>query len=134
MAQLVIEHISNKQGVNFNTLVDIDFSQMNFLNAREPVFNELGEKVSKSYYFENKKEAIRITYHKIFETVKGFENEFVGVKKQIHWIDWSGEIGKTKYLQPYYFNLEEVLKDGEIVGFSSRKRTKILNEELENKI
>lgn len=132
MAQLVIEYISKKQGVKFNTLVDQDFSQISWLNEREPVKNMKGEKVSKSYYYQNKKEAIRITYHKIFETYEDIENVFVGIKKQIHWIGWDGEIGKTKHLQPYYFNLEPVtLGDGTetIVSYSSPKMRSFLKDE-----
>ena len=134
-AQLVIEHIAKKQGINFNTLADKDFSQLSWLTQKEPIYNIKGEKIAKSYYYKNQKEAIRIEYFKIFETYKNIENVFVGIKKQIHWIDWAGNIGKTKNLQPYYFNLQPVfLGDGTetIVGFSSPKMRSILKNERYN--
>lgn len=132
MAQLVIDYISKKQGVKFDTLVDKDFSHMSWLNEREPVKNMKGEKVSKSYYYQNKKEAIRITYHKLFETYKGVDNVFIGVQKKKHWIDWAGEIGRTLIEGAYYFTLEPVtLGDGTetIVGYSSPKQREFLKDE-----
>jgi hypothetical protein len=135
-AKLVIDHIIEQRGININTLTDSDFSKFSWLNEREPVYNMNGEKVSKSYYFENKKEAIRIVYGKIFGDFEYngviYPNIYLGWKKTMNWIDWAGEIGHSKAMQPYYFNLEPVfIGDGTetVVGFSSPKMRKSLKEE-----
>jgi hypothetical protein len=135
-AKLVIEHIVKKQGINLNTLVDKNFSHFSWLNEREPIKNMKGERSSKSYYYKNNKEAVRITYSKIIGiyTHQGIEypGVYLGVKKQLHWIDWAGEIGKSKNLQPYYFNLEPVTlgdQTNTIVSFSSPKMRSIMRQE-----
>jgi hypothetical protein len=135
-AQLVIDHIIEEQGININTLTDKDFSKFSWLNEREPISNMKGEKVSKSYFFENKKEAIRIVYGKIFGDFEYngvlYPNVYLGWKKTMNWIDWAGEVGHSKSMQPYYFNLEPIfIGDGTetIVGFSSPKMRKSLKEE-----
>jgi hypothetical protein len=135
-AKLVIDHIIEQRGININTLTDSDFSSINWLNEREPIYNMKGEKVSKSYYFENKKEAIRIVYKKIFgdflynEVI--YPNVYLGWKKIMNWMDWAGEIGYSKEMQPYYFNLEPIfIGDGNetVNGFSSPKMRKSLKDE-----
>lgn len=136
MVQLVIDYIVELQGINLNTLTDKDFSKFSWLNEREPISNMKGEKVSKSYYYKNQKEAIRIEYAKI---VGNYEYEgivypdtYLGWRKSMCWIDWAGEIGVRKEMQPYYFNLEPVsVGDGTetIVGFSSPKMRKSMKEE-----
>lgn len=136
MAQLVIDYIVELQGINLDTLTDKDFSNFSWLNEREPISNMKGEKVSKSYYYENKKEAIRIVYSKLIGDFEYngivYPNIYLGFKKDTCWIDWAGNIGKTKPKKPYYFNLEPVfLADGTetIVGFSSPKMRKSMKEE-----
>lgn len=152
MAKLVIDYIREKQGIDLNTLVDKDFSQFSWLIEVEPTKDIKGQRVSKSYYAypnlgikaktkyiikgketeSGLKEAIRITYHKMYETVNGIENVFVGVYKNFHWIDWAGNIGATKSDKPYYFTLEPVfIGDGTntLVGFSSPKMRSMMKEE-----
>lgn len=135
-AKLVIDHISEVRGINLNTLTDKDFSKISWLNEREPTYNMKGEKISKSYYFENKKEAIRINYYKIIGEYEYngiiYPNVYLGWRKDMCWIDWAGLIGFKKPMQPYYFNLEPVfVGDGNetIVGFSSTKMRKSIKEE-----
>ncbi|HLF51427.1 hypothetical protein [Flavobacterium sp.] len=136
-AQLVIDHIVEERGINLNTLTDKDFSQFNWLNEREPIYNMKGQKVSKSYYFANKKEAIRIVYERLFgdHEYEGivYPNTFIGVKSNMHWIDWAGEIGASKAMQPYYFRLEPVFnrvdENTVKITFSSQKQRAILKSE-----
>lgn len=135
-ARLVIDYIVEQKGINLNTLTDIDFSKFSWLNEREPVSNMKGEKVSKSYYFENKKEAIRIEYFKIVGDYEYngvvYPNIYLGWKKDMCWIDWAGAVGYRKSMQAYYFNLEPVfVGDGTetIIGFSSPKMRKSMKEE-----
>lgn len=136
MTQLVIDYIVELQGINLNTLTDKDFSKFSWLNEREPISNMKGEKVSKSYYYKNQKEAIRIEYAKIVGNYEYngvvYPDTYLGWKKSMCWIDWAGEIGVRKEMQPYYFNLEPVfVGDGTetIVGFSSPKMRKSMKEE-----
>jgi len=135
-AQLVVNYITEQRGINLNTLTDTDFSKLSWLNEREPVSNMKGEKVSKSYYFENTKEAIRIEYFKIIGdyTYNGvvYPDTYLGWRKDMLWLDWAGEVGYKKAMQPYYFNLEPVfVGDGTetVVGFSSPKMRKSMKEE-----
>jgi hypothetical protein len=136
MAQLVIDYIVELKGINLNTLTDADFSKLSWLNEREPVSNMKGEKVSKSYFYENKKEAVRIVYNKLFGNYEyngtTYSNVFLGWKKEMCWLDWAGDIAFRKEMQPYYFNLEPVfVGDGSetISGFSSPKMRKSMKEE-----
>jgi len=134
MVQIVIEYIRKKKGVQLDTLVDKDFSQLDWLSQQEAIYNEKGEKVSKSYFYQDK-EAIRITYHKIFEDYKGIKNVFIGFFKQVHWIDWAGNIASSKKMQPYYFHLEPVtLGDGKetVVNYSSSKMRSVMKKERYN--
>ena len=135
-AKLVIDHIVEERGINLSTLTDKDFSNFSWLNEREPVSNMKGEKVSKSYYFENKKEAIRIEYYKIVgdHQYNGimYPTVYLGWRKDMCWIDWAGLVGNRKPMQPYYFTLEPVfVGDGTetVVGFSSPKMRKSMKEE-----
>lgn len=134
--QLVINHIVEEKGINLNTLTDQDFSNFSWLNEREPVSNMKGEKVSKSYYYKNTREAIRIEYSKIVgdHEYNGvtYSDTYLGWKKFMCWIDWAGEIAVRKEMQPYYFNLEPVfIGDGTeiVIGFSSPKMRKSMKEE-----
>jgi hypothetical protein len=134
MAKLVIAYIRKKLGVQLDTIVDKDFSQLDWLSQQEAIYNEKGEKVSKSYFYKDK-EAIRITYHKIYEDYKGIKNIFIGFFKQVHWIDWAGNIASSKKMQPYYFHLEPVtLGDGKetVVNYSSPKMRSVMKKERYN--
>ncbi len=135
-AELVINYIIEQQGINLNTLTDKDFSNISWLNEREPIYNMKGEKVSKSYYYQNKKEAVRIEYSKITGDYEyngvTYPDTWLGFKKSMNWLDWAGEIAVTKEMQAYYFNLEPVfLADGTetVTGFSSQKMIEILKDE-----
>ena len=138
-ARIVIDYIQERKGINLDTLIDKDFSQFNWLNERESVFNEQGERVSKSYYYENNREAIRIEYFKIigdfiFDKIT-YPNIFLGFKKKILWLRWDGTIGRSKNKQPYYFNLQPIydIDNPEIiVDFSSLKKKQTLLEEQKN--
>ncbi len=133
--QLVIEeHISRTKLQT--TIVDISFNNVDYLTAREPVYDMRGQKVSKSYYSLKGREAVRIKYLKIIgdythEDVV-YENIFTGVQKVIEFIDWAKNVGYSKNMQPYYFNLIPTLdKDTGLIitGFSSMKQVEILRAE-----
>lgn len=135
-AQIVLAHYLEKYQTIINTLTDINFDCLPFLYAKEANYNMKGIKVSKSYFDQSHRETIRIHYIKIYEdfTYSGitYPNVFIGIRKDIHYFDWSGQIAYTKNLQPYYFALQPVfLGDGTetIKGFSSQKKGKILKEE-----
>lgn len=135
-ARLVIDYIVEQKAINLNTLTDKDFSNFSWLNEREPIYNMKGEKVSKSYYYENTKEAIRIVYAKVFGDYVydgvTYPNVFLGFSNIKCWMDWAGEIGETKNMQQYRFTLEPIfVGDGTetIVGFSSQKMRKCMKEE-----
>ena len=138
-ARIVIDYIQERKGINLDTLIDKDFSQFSWLNERESVFNEQGERVSKSYYYENNREAIRIEYFKIigdfiFDGIT-YPNIFLGFKKTILWLRWDGTIGRSKNKQPYYFNLQPIYEIDNpeiIVDFSSLKKKQTLLEEQKN--
>lgn len=136
METLVIDYVVKLKGINLNTLTDKDFSNISWLNEREPVYNMKGEKVSKSYLYEKQKEAVRIEYSKIVGDYEYngvvYPETYLGWKKCMCWLDWVGEIGFRKEMQPYYFNLEPVfLADGTetVIGFSSPKMRKSMKEE-----
>jgi len=135
-AQIVLNYYFDLYQTSGNTLSDISFDNLPFLVEKEPVYNMKGQKVSKSYYDQTGREAVRLTYNQIIETFNyngvNYDNVFVGMAKTIHYLDWAGEIAYSKSLQPYYFNLLPVfLGDGTetVVGFSSQKLRKILKEE-----
>lgn len=134
--KLVLEYYLDKYQTLANTMTDISFDCLPFLYAKEPDYNMKGIKVSKSYFDQSNREAVRIQYIKIFrdfvynETT--YPDVFIGVRKDIHYFDWAGEIAYIKSLQPYYFALKPIfMGDGSetIKGFSSQKQRKILKEE-----
>lgn len=136
MAEIIIEHYLEKFQTIANTSTDISFDCLPFLYAKEPDYNMKGVKVLKSYFDIKGKEAVRIQYIKIFEdyVYNGvtYPSLFIGVRKDIRYFDWSGQIAYTKSLQPYYFALQPIfMGDGTetIKGFSSQKQRKILKEE-----
>jgi len=138
-AQLVLQVLFNKLKTSANTLVDVDFSILPFLTTQEAVMNMKGEKVSKSYYTLQGKEAVKIVYSRIIRTYtfKGvdYPGTFIGLKKSIQFIDWVGNVGYEKKKQPYYFNLQPVfVGDGTetVTGFSSPKLRQILKAERYN--
>ncbi|RTY93257.1 hypothetical protein EKM01_03920 [Flavobacterium sp. RSP46] len=135
-AQIVLDHYLEKYQTLGNTMSDINFDNLSFFTAKEKVIDMKGQWVSKSYYAAKDKEAIRITYEKLYgtHTHNGVEwpNIFLGVGKSIHYLDWAGEIAYTKNKQPEYFDLQPVfVGDGTetVVGFSSQKQRQILKEE-----
>ena len=134
--QLVIQYHLEKFNTLANTLTDISFDCLPFLYAKEPDYNMKGVKVLKSYFDKTHREAVRIQYIKLYEDFiykdVTYPNLFVGMRKDIHYFDWSGQIAYTKSLQPYYFSLQPIfMGDGTetIKGFSSQKQRKILKEE-----
>lgn len=138
-AQIVLDYYLNKYQTLGNTLTDINFDNLSFFTTKEKIIDMKGQWVSKSYYAEKDKEAIRITYEKLYgiHTHNGIEwpNTFLGVGKSIHYLDWAGEIAYTKRKQPEYFDLQPVfLGDGTetVVGFSSQKQRQILKTERYN--
>lgn len=135
-AEIVLEHYLNKFKTRANTLTDISFDCLPFLYAKEPDYNMKGIKVSKSYFDKLHRETIRITYNKIIDDFVyngiSYTNVFKGIRKDILYFDWAGNVAFTKKLQPYYFALQPIfLGDGTetIKGFSSQKQRKILKEE-----
>ena len=134
-AQIVLDYYLDKYQTAGNTLTDIEFSNLSFLKEREPIYNMKGQKVSKSYYDNKGKEAIRIEYQRIFgeHTYNGvvYPNVFLGLQKTIHYLDWAGEIAYSKVKQFYEFNLEPNFDAGNLTptGFSSQKQRQILKSE-----
>lgn len=131
----ILQHYLDKFKTAGNTISDISFDNLPFLNAKEPIYDMKGQKVSKSYFDKTGRETIRIRYHKIHASHQGVDNVFVGLKKSIQYFDWAGEIYYTKYLQPYYFRLEPIydLNDSSIItGYSSPKMRSILKKERFN--
>lgn len=135
-ATIVLDHYLEKFGTSGNTLTDISFDNLPFLQEKESVYNMKGQKVSKSYCDTSGKEAIRITYERVFgnhkynETV--YPNVFIGLQKTIHYLDWAGEIAYSKKKQFYSFDLMPVfVGDGTetVAGFSSQKQRQILKSE-----
>ncbi|NCN87241.1 hypothetical protein GW932_05395, partial [archaeon] len=136
MKKLAIEYLIKKMGLQtlFNTLTDRDFSQFSWLNEREPIYNNKGERISKSYYYKNEKETIRIEYFKIFKdyVFEGitYPNTFIGVNKNIIWLYWDGTDSpyqKTK--DTFMFTLKPIYTNGVIAGFTSIRGEQILSEE-----
>jgi hypothetical protein len=134
-AQIVLDYYLEKYQTACNTLTDIEFSNLSFLKEREPIYNMKGQKVSKSYYDMNGKEAIRIEYKRVFGehiyNSVGYANVFIGIQKTIHYLDWAGEIAYSKVKQFYEFNLEPNFEAGNLtpIGFSSQKQRQILKSE-----
>jgi alpha-ketoglutarate-dependent taurine dioxygenase len=138
-AQIVLNYYLEQYQTLGNTLTDLSFDEISFLVAKEKVTDMKGQWVSKSYYAENNKEAIRITYEKIvgIHIYNGVEypDTFLGIGKSFLYLDWAGEVANTKKKQPEYFNLEPVfIGDGTetVVGFSSPKQRQVLKGERQN--
>lgn len=135
-SQLTIQYHLEKLGTSCGTVADLPFDGFDFLYAAEPVLDFKGQRVSKSYYDKKNKEAVRIIYKKIIDTYSfngiDYPEQFIGVQKTIQFIDWSGEVGYSKEMQGYFFNLEPVFRgDGTetIISFSSAKQRQILKQE-----
>jgi hypothetical protein len=135
-AQIVLDYYLDKFQTLGNTLTDIDFGNLSFLQEREPIYNMKGQKVSKSYYDQKGKETIRITYDRVFGDYEyqntTYPNVFLGLQKTVHYLDWAGEIAYSKKKQFYAFDLQPVfVGDGTetVVGFSSQKQRQILKSE-----
>jgi hypothetical protein len=135
-AKIVLDYYLEKYQTLGNTLTDIDFGNLSFLQEREPIYNMKGQKVSKSYYDQKGKEAVRITYDSVFgdyihdNTV--YPNTFLGLQKTVNYLDWAGEIAYSKKKQFYSFDLQPIyVGDGTetIVGFSSQKLIETLKNE-----
>jgi len=135
-AQIVIEYIKELQGINLNDLCDRDFSQMSFLNSREAVIGINGERISKSYYYKNKVEAIRIVYNKIYGTFihNGIEypNEYLGVGKTILTLRYDGATAFEKNGECQYFTLVPINENDLSQGFTSLFKRKIARDEANN--
>jgi len=134
-ARIALEYVKEILGIH-QTILDEDFSQMEFLNSREAVINSKGERVSKSYYYDNKIEVIRIEYFKVYGdfTYNGivYPNTFLGIRKDKHWLLWDGLIHRTKNEKPEYFTLQPIDKNDLSKGFTSLFMRKIAREELNN--
>lgn len=135
-AQIVLDHYLEKYQTLGNTLTDISFDNLPFLQEKEPLYNMKGQKVSKSYHDTKGKEAIRITYDRVFGDYEYngtvYPNVFLGLQKTVHYMDWAGEIAYSKKKQFYSFDLQPIfLGDGTetITGFSSQKMRKVLKDE-----
>ena len=135
-AQIVLDHYLEKYQTSGNTLTDISFDNLPFLQEKEPLYNMKGQKVSKSYHDTKGKEAIRITYDRVFRDYEYngtvYPNVFLGLQKTVHYLDWAGAIAYSKKKQFYSFVLQPVfLGDGTetVVGFSSQKLRKVLKDE-----
>jgi hypothetical protein len=135
-AQIVLDHYLEKYQTLGNTLTDISFDNLPFLQEREPLYNMKGQKVSKSYHDIQGREAIRITYDRVFGDYQYngtvYPNVFLGLQKTVHYLDWAGAIAYSKKKQFYSFDLQPVfLGDGNetVVGFSSQKQRQILKTE-----
>lgn len=135
-AQIVLDHYLEKYKTLCNTLTDISFDNLPFLQEREPIYNMKGQKVSKSYHDTQERETIRITYDRVFGDYEYngtvYPNVFLGLQKTVHYLDWAGAIAYSKKKQFYSFDLQPVfLGDGNetVVGFSSQKMRKVLKDE-----
>lgn len=134
--QSVLEYYLELYQTSGDTASDIDFGNLSFLQEKEAIYNMKGQKVSKSYVCPKGKEVIRIDYARVigdyhFNGV-GFPDVFRGLQKTIHYLDWAGEIVRSKKKQFYSFDLQPVyLADGTetVVGFSSQKQRQILKQE-----
>lgn len=135
-SKLVIQSWLDKYNTSGATISDLSFDNLPFLIEKEPQYNMKGQKVSKSYYDIDNREAVRIVYSRIIGNYTynevSYSNVFLGLKKIVHYLDCESEIAYSKDLQPYFFDLLPVfLGDGSetVVGFSSQKLRKVLKEE-----
>jgi len=136
-ARIVIDKIQEERELNLDTLIDKDFSQFSWLTEREPILNEQGERVSKSYFTDDKynKEAIRIEYHKIIGDYEFegniYSNIYIGNLKYFQTLRWDGSIARTK-TRKYLFNLLPIYENEIVIGFTSLMMRKVLAEEQKN--
>jgi len=134
-SRLGIEYLLNKLKGG-SALTDKAYDNMPFLKAREAVYNEKGEKVSKSFYSHYKnKEIVRQEYHKIIATHIHDEVEypdtFIGTDRRVYHLHWDGTL-HFKGSHIYEFTLTPVYKGDNtsiITGFSSRKKRRFLKDE-----
>jgi hypothetical protein len=135
-SQIVLHYYLDLFETSANTLTDISFDNLSFLQEQEPVYNELGQKESKSYFDLNGREAVKIEYSRVFgdHVFNGetFENVFLGLQKIVHFFDWAGEIAYTKKKQAYLFKLEPEYTGEIVTGFTSRKMRDILRIDQRN--
>jgi hypothetical protein len=135
-AKIIIQSWLDRYNTLANTLTDVSFENLSFLTEKEPIYNEAGQKVSKSYYSTDNKEAVRIEYLRVYGEhtfeEKTFKDVFLGLQKVIHFFDYDGEIGYSKEKQTYLFSLEPVYTDAIVTGFTSRKMRDILNQDSYN--
>lgn len=136
MTKIVIQSWLDRYNTSGITMSDLSFDNLPFLIEKEPIYNMKGQKVSKSYYDIDNREAVRIVYSRIIGNYTynevSYSNVFLGLKKIVHYLDCEGDITYSKDLQPYYFNLLPVfIGDGSetVIGFSSQKLRKVLKEE-----
>jgi len=91
---------------------------------------------SKSYYYKNKVEAIRIVYNKIYGTHlhNGIEylNEYLGVGKTILTLRYDGTTAFEKNGESQYFTLQPIDENDLSKGFTSLFKRKIAREEANN--
>ena len=134
--KVILQHYLETYETSGNTLIDIDFGNLSFLQEKEAIYNMAGQKVSKSYYDITGREAIRITYERVFGdhlyNEINYPDVFLGLQKTIHYMDLVGEIAYSKKKQFYNFDLQPVfLADGTetVVGFSSQKQRQFLKSE-----
>lgn len=137
--EIVLKHYLEKYKTLGNTLTDIAIDNLPFLEETEPEYNMKGEKVSKSWFAPNGKEAARLVYSKIIKDYiyndVVYNNVFQGFNKKLLYLDWAGNIAYSKNIKPYKFNLKPIFvgDDSEtIIGFSSKRQRKALKEERLN--
>ena len=91
-AQLVLDHYLEKYQTLGNTLTDVNFENLSFLQEKEAIYNMKGQKVSKSYYDIKGREAIRLSYDRIISDYTYqdivYPDTFIGVQKTVHYLDW----------------------------------------------
>lgn len=135
-SKIVIQSWLDRYNTSGITMSDLSFDNLPFLIEKEPIYNMKGQKVSKSYYDTDGREAVRIVYSRIIDNYTYndvvYPSVFLGLQKLVHYLDCEGEFAFTKDLQPYYFNLLPVfIGDGSetVIGFSSQKLRKVLKDE-----
>lgn len=123
-----------RKDIQFTSVLDVSFHELNFLDENEPIIDEKGFKVSKSYCYKGK-EVVKLEYHKIIQDYM-FESNlyndvYIGNYKVIKYATTDGSfVLKTK--RPYLFDLKPVYAtDGSetITSFSSIKQRQILKSE-----
>lgn len=138
MSKLVIEkHVDDfNQFVKTlgNSILDLSIDNLPFLIQKEAKYNSLGQRVSKSYFDLTGKEAVRINYNYIIEnyTFNGvvYPNVFIGFKKTFNFYNWADEVGFSKKMQKYEFDLRPIYDvNNNITGFTSFKMQQIQDSE-----